>query len=263
MNQKVMSRLLTAGGILAAGLFSQGCRTTTAARQAATQPPTAPTTEAIHPTAGRSALSVLNVRVSAAAADKDAESVAPSVQNRVEGALAANGFAVIPSSPDVIVAMVVESELFDKAGSYHLYKGAVSTKVSRAYDGKIIGKTEVSVKAERKLGRNAGLKSLAAKLAEPTADWIGATCTPEQSGLAAHDITLKRPRMAEQSASQYVAAFVRAAKGLDGVVHCALVKQDYASREIVFRIVYFKDKFPGGILNRLATIQELNIEPEN
>jgi hypothetical protein len=77
--------------------------------------------------------------------------------------------------------------------------------------------------------------------------------------LSANDIEVRIP-IFNKSAS-YSQEFIQRVSALDGVASVILINQDYASKSLTFRVVYFQRKLPGGILHHIARIKELNIKP--
>ena len=47
-----------------------------------------------------------------------------------------------------------------------------------------------------------------------------------------------------------------------GVKACRVVSQENPDRTIVFRVLYFRQEIPEGVLNRIANVKELGINPK-
>ena len=254
MHRRVITWLQYSIGIILVTTLAQGCATRGRIGGANTP-------DSISSVAAESQARLLNVQVSASPqGEKEASSVANSVKSAVEGKLAAKGFAVNDTSPDIKVALNVGVNLFDQSGGYYRYEGNVDASVQRTRDTKILGQTVVAAKGDRKLGQSSALQAVSGKLGADTADWVAGVATPLQSGLSANDITIKRPLLTRDDPA-YVKMFVDTVGAIDGVLSCTLVSQNYGSKTMVFRVVYYKDSFPEGLLNRLATIQDLGIKP--
>jgi hypothetical protein len=246
---------------LATVLLMPGCRKTSVGVGKA-EMPVGPGREAMGeqvPIAGTTlaveSMDKLNVHVRVSPEDYEGKDA---VQNRVQGKLADNGFQLTPSLPDIQVNISVETSQFDQSGNYYLFQGAYQAEILRVWDKRVLSKTEETVKGERKLGKTEATRSVHAKLAEAASVWIAAVCTPERSGLAVSDITISRPAGKKDHAA-YARRAIRLIKEQDGVAACEQLREDETGR-MVFRVVFFRSKFPEGMLNRLVSIPELEIE---
>lgn len=270
-------RWAIAGGCCLAGCLLTGCMgpdpvagrgptqvvapTTTAAPTTATvakTPAVEPAPSALLAAQGTSAL--LNLEVIAGGVDEDAQTVAGNIRTQVEGKLAGAGFTIGGGAPDVRVDLAVTTELFDQSGDFFLFTGTLKTEVLRVTDGKVLGKTESSVRGERKLGRNAALAALREKLQAEAAPWISRTVTPAKAGLASSSLSVHNTGDKEKDGI-YAAMFVDTVKKMKGVVACTLEKHDYEARQALFRMVYVADAFPEGIITRLYATPSLRLQP--
>ena len=59
----------------------------------------------------------------------------------------------------------------------------------------------------------------------------------------------------------YATMFVERVAALPGMIKCAVLSQDFAARNMTFRMVYFADKFPDGVNTRLLAMPELHLKP--
>lgn len=206
---------------------------------------------------------LLNVKVSTKTETAEADPVADRVKDEIEGNLADAGFTIDETNPDILVGLDIGIELYDQDPPFYLYKGSVDTRVRRAYDSKVLGAKRVSAKGQRVQGEDEALASVATALGDQTASWVVETCAPSQSGVVANDVTVRRAWLSLQDGPKYAQKFIATVEGLDGVLSCRLVREEYDRREAVFRVVYYEKYFPEGLLNRLATLPGLNLEPEN
>jgi len=187
---------------------------------------------------------------------------AEAIRQAVEGRLADDGYKLTPDVPDIKIRLAVRSTEFDRAGEYIRYEGTVEAGVNRVWDDKRLGFESISARGKRGLGADEAMRNLTADLAERTAAFLMKSARPEQSGLAALDVTIRRPWLTTRD-PEYAQRFIQALKRQRGVVYCAMVAEDYANRAMVFRVVYLADAMPEGLLNRLAAMNDLPIKPRN
>ena len=187
---------------------------------------------------------------------------AEAVRQAVEGRLAADGYKLNADTPDILVNLAVRSAEFDRAGEYLRYEGTVEAGVNRTWDSKRLGFESLSARGKRGLGADEALRNLTASLSESTTAFVAKAARPEQAGLAALDVTIRRSWLTTRD-PEYARRFIHAAKQQRGIVYCALVAEDDDTRVLIFRMVYLADAVPEGLLNRLATMKSLNIKPRN
>jgi hypothetical protein len=240
-------------GILAFG--ASGCAT-----RMSTELPDA--TDQLSHVAADSENQLLNVSVqSTQPAFEDAGIVAARVRAAVEGGLAGQ-VTLSPDNPDIIVALTVTTEEFDRSGEFSLYQGEVQAVATRVFDNKILGRNTFTGKGKRELGADEALRSVSGVLAKDTSEWVAKTLAPAVQGLCAVDIRTQAPwYRSKVRQAEYATRFVTEAGRLDGIVSCVLKQQDPGAGTMVFRVVYFKDRFPEGLINRLMQIKTLNLEP--
>ena len=205
---------------------------------------------------------LLNVSVLTTATTGDAEGIVASrVRDAVEGGLAGQ-VTLSPDNPDVIVALTVTTEEFDRSGEFSLYKGEVQAVATRVFDSKLLGRTSFTDKGKRELGAAESLRSVSDALAKDASGWVAKTIAPAVQGLCAVDVRTQAPWYRRKvTQSEYATLFVTEVARIDGVVSCVLKQQDMAAGTMVFRVVYFKDRFPEGLMNRLALVGKLDLQP--
>ena len=205
---------------------------------------------------------LLNVLIRCSPTSQNAAAaVSERVRDAVEGALAPT-VTISPKLSDIMVDLQVKAELFDKTGDFSLYRGEVQAVVTRVFDSKVLGRSTWVEKGERKLGDAEAYRAVAEVLSRQAAPWVAKTIAPASEGLAAADVRLAVPFYRRtQTQSAYAAKFVETVKTLDGVVSCVLAQQDLGANQMTFRVVYFKDKFPEGLLNRLTLLPALDLKP--
>lgn len=254
MNTKPSTRLLSLIACAAMAPWIVGCKST-ATIQPAQQPVSGPLgSEGIIPL---NTVSQLEVSLTSNPQTSSDQSLADTVTSHASGALNAQGYNIIPSQADVAVQLSVGSEEFDRSGNYYVYRGTVQGEARRLSDGRVIARRDIITKGGRALGQDAARSNLGSQLGMETAGWIQESLTPTSIGLAANDLTLTIPL--HRNISSYASEFIRVCKGIRGISKVTLIQQDHPSRTVVFRIVYYPQQIPEGILNRLATHEELDI----
>jgi len=183
------------------------------------------------------------------------------VRKSVEGKLSAGGYKFNREAPDITVNLNVSASEYDRSGNYIRYKGVVEAKVIREWDSKLLGYEVISINGKRGLGEEEAMRYLTLELADAAAARVAIFARPEQSGLAVVDVTVYPPRQIVGTDKGYPAKFINEIKRQHGVIYCALIYQNYTSKEMVFRIVYYADAFPEGIFNRILNIRSLGINP--
>jgi hypothetical protein len=184
------------------------------------------------------------------------------VRQAVEGRLAAAGYKMSADTPDILVQLDVRASEFDRAGDYLRYEGTIGAGVNRVWDDKRLGFETVSIRGKRGLGADEALGNLASELSTNTANLVMKFARPEQSGLAALDVTVRRPWLTAPD-PDYAPRFIKTAKAQRGVVYCALVAHGDETRLLTFRAVYLAEAMPEGLPNRLASLKELGLKPRN
>jgi hypothetical protein len=217
-----------------------------------------PVTDTMATEATAEAVKHFNVKVTAPAGSQ-----AEGFRQYVEGQLAAGGYKICTNStsPDITVSLgSVNTSEFDRAGNYIRYEGALTVGVTREWEGKRTGFENVSVRSKRGLGEDVAMRNLNAELSAAAADFAVRAARPDMTGLAAMDVTIRRPFIQGRDGvlynddSAYAQLFINTVRSLKGTVYCAMVAHDYNSRTMVFRIVYLADAMPAGILDSLITV---------
>jgi hypothetical protein len=252
---------------LAAGagcLLLVGCQSTTTTNPGTPAVPATPP-----PVSGRTIPDTMAAEASAEAVQHfnfvvktSGSGPAESIRQAVEGRLAAAGYKMNNDAPDISVQLAVRSSEFDRTGNYLRYEGTVEAGVNRIWDNKRLGFESVSVRGKRGLGADEAMRNLTAELSESASVQVMKFARPEQSGLAATDVTIKRPWLTTRD-PEYAQRFIQMVKAQRGVVYCAMVAHDYETRVLTFRLVYLADAMPEGVLNWLATMRDLRIKARN
>lgn len=241
--------------LLTLATFFTGCGGSAGIAQPGTQPSTPMGSDFYIPT---DAVAQLNVRMVARASGDASDSLAQDVGDAVSAKLNAQGFEVTSRLADLQIDLNIGSELFDKSGSYYLYRGTVKGSVIRTSDSKVVANKIMTAKGTRSLGEAQAIDSLSDSLAEDTASWVVRSVTFEAIGLAATDINVTAPF--GSNLASYAQRFVREVNVLQGVASCNLIAENAKARTMTFRTVYYARSFPEGILNRIYTISDLNLK---
>ncbi len=259
----VWKKMAKAGwtGLAAVALLS-GCSTTRTGTvepgESVVRTPTIPD-EGV---AGQSEIRHLNMKVVAQAADQDAKQVVERLRNTIQGRLTAEGYTIADRLVDVSLYLEAEAKVFDKSGNYYVFDGEVETEAKLVVAGKMLGTTTINARSERKLGRADALRALAEELEDEVVPWVQQTLSANQVGLRSSHVTVTGTKWTNnRSMSNYANRFVRRVKKIRGVVDVRVVEQDFAAKRQVFRVTYQRDTFPSGLINHLATLDDLEFTP--
>jgi hypothetical protein len=266
VHKKTQAKMTNAAAVLAglSCLLLMGCRSVTTTNPGAPATPTTPP-----PVSGRPVPDTMAAEASAEAVrhfnvlvKSSGNGPTEAIRQAVEGRLAAAGFKLNPDAPDILVQLAVRSSEFDRAGSYLRYEGTVEAGVNRTWDNRRLGFESTSVRGKRGLGAGEAMGNLTAELSDGASALVMKFARPEQSGLAAMDVTIKRPWLTTRD-PEYAQRFIETVKAQRGVIYCAMVAHDDDTRVLTFRIVYLADAMPEGVLNRLASMRDLGIKHHN
>ena len=201
--------------------------------------------------------SQLQIAVDAYAPDAADEPLASAIEKQIEGRLNQQGLQVTPEGGDLSVGITVSSEIFDKSGNYLVMEGAADTSVHRNYDRSTVASKQIKVRASRQLGATAARDALVSELSRETAAWVAGSLDDRSLQLSANDVTVTVPIF--RNAADYSRKFIREVGQVDGVASVILVQEDSQRKKLTFRVTYFKNKIPAGILHRIARIDDLRI----
>ena len=200
--------------------------------------------------------------------EADAEQVAVMLSNGVEGALAAANYKVVMDGPSEITAsMEVNSSKLNARGSRVVYKGDVDASVARsqAFNAitkqsmkDVVARNRFDVTGSPGRGKGDALKSVADKMSSVVAPWLAQSCLKVGGKCEVCVVTISNAWFLSPH-STYPSKFVKIVRGIDGIYDCTILATDNTNRSLKARIVYDKDRFPDGVINRLYNIKELNI----
>lgn len=186
----------------------------------------------------------------------------------VQGGLAAADYRVVAGGDSEIrVGIDVSSKLANQLGTRQVFKGDADVAVMRTpYFNAITQQQLVDVDARRRFdlkGEPAkaedAMKALADKMAAVVAPWVAESCLKVGGKSTEICVVTIDNAWFLDSHADYPTMFVKVVKALPGVYDCTILLTDNVNRKIQARVVYDKDRYPDGLINRLYTIKELNI----
>lgn len=248
-------RLHRISALLSFLLLVTGCSTTAVVQPADPRIAGDPTDAAfVTPTA---TLARLYLAIDSSATANAPAQLATDIKNQLAGSLNLSRFYITQRDADVTVRLQVASELLDQSGNYFSYRGTTNAAIVRNFDQSVLGSSYLQSRGERTLGETMALQALSQRMSADAAAWINDNLTLDAVGLAANDISLTIPR--SFSFSDYIQRFIQESSATPGVTSCTLIAQDTAARSLTFRVVYYPQELPEGILNRLALNPNLNL----
>lgn len=214
-------------------------------------------------------LEQVRVWIRPTAAEPEATRVATLLSNGLQGALAKAGYRVVYDKPFEIVAdlEVANCKLLNARGTRVVYKGDVDVAVTRSSDLNVITKQVMrDVVARNRFdvtgapgrGPDDALKSVADKMSAVVSPWLANACVKVGGKMEVCIVTIANAWFLSPH-SDYPTKFVQRVRALGGVYDCTVLATDNVNKTMQARVVYDKDRFPDGLINRLYTIPELNI----
>ena len=213
-------------------------------------------------------LEQVRVLVRPVAGGQDATQLATLLGNGVQGALAAAGYRVVFDGPSELVANLgVTCEPLNARGTRVVYKGDVDAAVTRSPELNAMTRQVMTDMVARNRfdvtgspGRGAGdaLKSMADKLSAVASPWLADACLKVGGKLEVCIVTIANGWFLSPH-SDYPSRFVQRVRAMGGVYDCTILSTDNVNKTLQARVVYDRDRFPDGLINRLYTIDELNI----
>lgn len=176
-------------------------------------------------------------------------------EQALRGRLANTGFAIIPSEdPDLLLRIMLESELFDKSGNFYLFKGRAVTELWRGIDQKQLAGSSVTANGQRQLGERDAQIDLMGKLVAQVDQWTTVNVLPDRVGIAAAELTLalSRVKILKGGDQDEINRFMQKVQGIPGVLSCRLTHNDAGIRVYRFRVIYYPEKVPMGLSNAAA-----------
>jgi hypothetical protein len=213
--------------------------------------------------AAGSEMRYLNLNVNTSGSNEDGGVVAGLLKQKMVNELASQGLVLSDrDASDLELNLQVQVHPFDQSGNYYVYEAEMNARANLVSgQARVLGQRNFQVRSERKLGKADALRSAADEMEKEAKQWCMKAISPASFGLMANDVTVKIPALETYTGQvNYAKRFIDEVSGLDGVVTCRVMKHNYDFKQIVFRVVYFRDSFPAGLLNTLSTINKLNLK---
>ncbi len=212
-------------------------------------------------------LEKVRVLVRPHAAGQDGEQVATLLRNGLEGSLAAAGYKVVHDGPAEIYAdLAVTCVPLNARGTRIVYKGDADVSVTRSPEFNTIthqfnldrvARNRFDVQGLPGRGDGDALKSVADRMTVSVSPWLAEACLKVGGRAEVCELTIANA-WGLSPHSDFPSRFCREVLALGGVYDCQVDATDNVNRTVRARIVYDRDRFPDGIVNRLYTVPALN-----
>lgn len=213
-------------------------------------------------------LEQMRVLVRPSAAGADAQQVATLLGNGVQGALAAAGYRVVyDGKAEIIADLGVTCAALNARGTRVVYKGDADVAVTRSPElntitkqvmADMVARNRFDVQGAPGRGDGDALKSVADKMAAVVSPWLAQACVKVGGKLEICIVTISNAWFLSPH-SDYPTRFVQRVRAMEGVHDCTILSTDNVNKTLQARVVYDRDRYPDGFINRLYTIPELNI----
>ncbi len=235
--------------VLCALALLTGCRTTGIVKP----PPVVPVEpESSATVPAELAKALLSVELTAQPQDTSSTITASEVLNNLRSALVEDRFVVADQDGDVTLSVEVRAEEFDRTGNYFVFEGVADVQVRPVGQGALLGDRSFSVRAPRKLGREAAQRELGAELSRQIAPWAQETLAGLGAFFGVADLVVTVGRTTFNQPA-YANRLLAAVRGMDGVRIAQLVQSSRQDRQITVRIVYEPLRIPDGLLFTLVS----------
>ena len=201
---------------------------------------------------------MLRVRLASSANDPGEKMFAARLNSGITGATGLDEVKIVSGkNTDLIMQIQPRLILIDKAGEYYRLNGEVSVSIKdsalrRTFNSKIF-----SVTGTRTLGKEAAIRKLSNAVQREVTSWFRKTVNHiSEKELDAAILKIKLPgnvRNVKRDNSNIHIISNYLAK-LGGVVSYGYRGMDTGSGTCEFRILYFRDKYPGGIANAASIL---------
>lgn len=199
----------------------------------------------------------MKLALAVAPADETSKVLADGIRLGAEEALRERRFQVLDAGSatpsDVGLTITAAQSVFNNAADeYFTLDGSASMTFRDHIDDRLLASGAVSGRVGPILGRDSASSALAQKLSPDVQQWIRANVTPDQIPLSASIVQVSRANRHRDREPGFVADFVQAVSGLDGVIRCESAATDTVSHVATFRVLYRTASFPEGLLPALV-----------
>lgn len=213
-------------------------------------------------------LEQVRVLVRPVAVGAEASQLAVYLGGGLQGALAAAGYRVVYDGPSEIIANLgVTCAPLNARGTRVVYKGDADVAVTRSPEMNavtrqvmtdVVARNRFDVTGSPGRGADDAVKSVADKMSAVISPWLANACVKVGGKMEVCIVTIANAWFLSPH-SDYPTKFVQQVRALGGVYDCTILATDNVNKTLQARVVYDKDRFPDGLINRLYTIPELNI----
>jgi hypothetical protein len=213
-------------------------------------------------------LEQLRVLVRLHASGQEDTQVATLLGSGVQGALSAARYRVVyDGAAEINADLGVTCAPLNARGTRVVYKGDVDVTVTRSQDSNtvtrqvmtnIVARNRFDVQGAPGRGSSDALKSVADKMSAVVSPWLADACVKVGGKMEVCIVTISNAWFLSPH-SDYPTLFVKRVRELGGVYDCTILATDNVNKSLQARIVYDRDRFPDGLINRLYTISDLNI----
>jgi hypothetical protein len=213
-------------------------------------------------------LEQVRVRVRPVGKGQEAVQVATLLGNGVQGALAAANYKVVyEGQAEIYADLGVTCQALNARGTRVVYKGDVDVAVTRSPDFNaitrqvmtdMVARNRFDVQGAPGRGMGDALKSVADKMASTVSPWLADACVKVGGKTEICIVTIANGWFLAPH-SDYPTQFTQRVRALPGVYDCTILSTDNVNKTMQARIVYDRERFPDGLINRLYKVDELNI----
>jgi hypothetical protein len=195
--------------------------------------------------------------IAVTALDRQQAPAAGLIQQSLASAVVASGYILedAPAAADLALHASYKADLFDQSGNYFLYDGTASARIVRKVDGKVLAQTRLEERGPRALEERRALEANAQRVSDALIAWLDREMNPAAVGIVASDVTISRPTFYRRD---YPSTFIEKVGAVPGVTAVRFVGED-SGGNFIFRVIYFPEEIPEGLLARLRSIRTLNI----
>lgn len=194
----------------------------------------------------------------------ESQALADRIRKRVLDHLMRSGFKPARGDGELSINLEVAVDEVDRTGSMYVYDAEADASLGRAFDMSTVRTRNFMIEGEATRGKVKALARVAEPMADQVTDWIVAQGIDSLAGVEAIQVNIAYPRFFGGDPKSYPDLFVRTVRSelrSRGVLDCRVVAHSPVSRQSRFRIVYYPENFPAGILTELVNLPGLKLKP--